>query len=195
MLITNSFVYSSVIIIAFAFIGGGFKYIDQVYDAGIFSKKFAWIMACSVGVVMGVVMGVDSHSAELLLAIVLGVTFMSKFDNWPFRIMGLIALLLPGILGTILSDFYLLKVQWLSLGILTCAAVLDEYLDSFSDQEKFRIFEYRPILEIVTLLVVIMGFLPLQTYLSLLAFDLAYNAVKLISNKLAKPENFEVSHT
>ncbi|MEH2057206.1 MAG: hypothetical protein V7K97_13815 [Nostoc sp.] len=187
MLITNSFVYSSAIISAFAFIGGGFKYIDQAYDAGVFSKEVAWIIACCVGVVMGVVMGVDSYSAELLLAIVIGVTFMSKFDNWPFRIMGLIALLLPGILGTILSDFRLLKVQWLSLGILTCAAVLDEYLDTFSNQKKFRIFEYRPILEIVTLLAVIVGFLPLQTYLSLLAFDLAYNAVKVISNKLVKP--------
>ncbi|MEH2129629.1 MAG: hypothetical protein V7K86_03000 [Nostoc sp.] len=187
MLITNSFVYSSAIISAFAFIGGGFKYIDQAYDAGVFSKEVAWIIACCVGVVMGVVMGVDSYSAELLLAIVIGVTFMSKFDNWPFRIMGLIALLLPGILGTILSDFCLLKVQWLSLGILTCAAVLDEYLDTFSNQKKFRIFEYRPILEIVTLLAVIVGFLPLQTYLSLLAFDLAYNAVKVISNKLVKP--------
>ncbi|MBN3927308.1 hypothetical protein [Nostoc sp. NMS4] len=187
MLITNSFVYSSAIISAFAFIGGGFKYIDQAYDAGVFSKKVAWIIACCVGVVMGVVMGVDSYSAELLLAIVIGVTFMSKFDNWPFRIMGLIALLLPGILGTILSDFCLLKVQWLSLGILTCAAVLDEYLDTFSNQKKFQIFEYRPILEIVTLLAVIVGFLPLQTYLSLLAFDLAYNAVKVISNKLVKP--------
>lgn len=190
MLMSEGFIHSSIILTAFAFIGGGFKYIDQAYDAGVFSKNNAWIVACSVGAVMGVVMGVDTYSAELLLAIVIGVTFMSKFDNWPFRIMGLISLFIPAILCTVYPDCWELNVRWLALAILTGAAVLDEYLDTFSDQKNFRIFEYRPILEIVTLLAAIVGFVPLVTYLSLLAFDLAYTAVKVISNRQAQQENF-----
>jgi len=194
MLISNEYLDSVMILIAFAFIGGGLKYIDQAYDIAVFSKTAAWFIAGFVGVAMGITMAFDNYSTELLISIILGVAFMSKIDNWPFRITALISLLILGILCFINPNLMGSHFRWLSVGILTSLVLFDEFLDDLSDNYNFlKIFRYRPVLEISIFLAVLLGFFPIISFFSLLSFDLTYILVKIISEKkLMSNKNQEV---
>lgn len=194
MLIINDYFYPLILLIAFAFIGGGLKYIDQAYDIEVWSKKVAWFIAGFVGIIMGITMAFDNYATELIISIILGVAFMSKIDNWPFRITGLIALLVLGILCFINPNLMGNHFRWLSIGILTSTVLLDEFLDYLSDSYNFKIFRYRPLLKIAIFLAVILGVFPAISFFSLLSFDLTYILVKIVSeSKLLVNKNQEIT--
>jgi hypothetical protein len=168
----------------YAFIGAGFKYIDQVYDIGLFNKKIAWFLVVLVGVAMGILMAFDSYSTELLLSIILGISITSKLDNWAFRLLIIIALIVPGIYTVLQLEPLELHVRWVVLAILTSTAVLDEFFDYIYHQTDIKILKYRLLLDIVVFSMACLGFLPFVYFGAILSFDLAYLCVGAISSKI-----------
>lgn len=174
-----------VFLCTYAFIGAGFKYIDQVYDLGLFNKKIAWILVVLVGAAMGILMVFDSHSTELLLSIILGISITSKLDNWAFRLLIIIALLVPGIYALLQLEPLELHVRWLVLAVLTSTAVLDEFFDSIYHKTDIKILKYRLLLDIVVFSMAYFGILPFLYFGAILLFDIAYLCVGAISYKVS----------
>lgn len=183
MFFTDDLVNHLSFLCIYAFIGAGFKYIDQVYDLGIFNQKVAWILVVLVGAAMGILMAFDSYSTELLLSIILGISITSKLDNWAFRLLILIALIVPGIYALLQLESLELHVRWLVLAILTSTAVLDEFLDSIYHKTDIKILKYRLLLDIVVFSMACLDFLPFLYFGAILSFDLAYLFVGAISFK------------
>lgn len=178
-------IYTLALVYTFGFIGGGLKYIDQAYDVNIFNKKTAWMLVLMVGITMGVAMTFDHMAGELLLAIILGVAFTSKLDNWAFRTVALMAIATPGAFAYLSGQPMPIQLRWLPIGILTIAAVLDEVFDGLSHKKGWHLFQYRPFLKAIMMVSVLMSLMQPEYFLALLAFDLSYIGVTFYSKTLA----------
>lgn len=196
-----SLIQSILLVASYAFIGGGLKYIDQVYDANIFDKRLAWFLAIACGLLMGILIGSDIPSAIILLGIILSVGITGKIDNPAFGLVALLSLSIPLILGhpvsvmgepAIYINLYLLAI---TIGM----GAFDELLDWIGDKKNIKILTTRPLMKIF---VFILSFFNIFSYLYLLAmlsFDSAYILVEHYSHRfiniepVVSPSNSELS--
>jgi hypothetical protein len=78
--------YHACIVIAFAIIGFGLKYIDDAFDEETFSKRIAILMA-PILVILWISLSIfDSFSATVLFAILFAVLLSGKVDNLTFKL-------------------------------------------------------------------------------------------------------------
>ena len=76
-----------IIILLYAALGGGLKYIDQAYDEGAFSKFSAIVLAVLEAFVMALLMVIDTPFSTVFYAgMIAGVFVASKVDNRAFII-------------------------------------------------------------------------------------------------------------
>ena len=183
-----------VIILSYGVIGGAIKYIDQAFDVGVFSKKFATIVAIPTGLLMGALMVLDSYSATIFLAIVIAVGVTQKIDVIAFRL-GVFALL-------IVPVFFqkLVEIQWIPFGLLVLAGVVDEYSNDWADSmfnggkgknyyKKKNIlkristimFLQRPMMKVFVIILAIAGFIHPIYILAFLSFDAMYSLIAWLS--------------
>ncbi|MEM0466927.1 MAG: hypothetical protein QXX20_04950 [Candidatus Thermoplasmatota archaeon] len=174
------------ILVAYAVLGAGLKYIDDAFDERTFNKKIAMVIAPFLGLLWAYTMILDPVSATILLAILLGVFLKGKIDNWAhfagLAVIGVI-LLLAGV-----------QLLWLPLFMLVAAAVLDEvgndvidynrdslYMSRFSHKALVVFFDQRWLTKLAVLYVALLGVFPLYFFLAMLLFDGAYLVVRMYS--------------
>ena len=139
----------------------------------------AWFPLALAGVLFGLLMTVSEWDLVLLTSIVIGVLVSGKV-NQPQFIVGFVL-----ILGTLLIVGIPVITNWLSwltiLIILFLAAVLDEKGIDWTDRNRsptaYKVFEYRFVLKIVVLGLVIPWPMFLSTAVGLWVFDLGYEIV------------------
>jgi len=169
--------YHACIVIAFAIIGFGLKYIDDAFDEETFSKRIAILMA-PILVILWISLSIfDSFSATVLFAILFAVLLAGKVDNLTFKLstIALIAVLFL----TMMSRF-----SYGPLIVLTVMGVADEKGNDYVDTHKAYgisefFFAHRCSMKVGTLGLCLASALPWLYLIAFLAFDTAYEFVKI----------------
>ena len=188
----SSSAYQILIIIAFAIIGAGLKYIDDAFDEDIFSKRIAMLIAPIIVIVAVILAIKDEASQTILFSILLAVLIGGKVDNLVFKLSSiafLLLLFLPsfGLYGAI-------NFLWIPLVIITSTGVIDERGNDYIEKNKTNeltnfFFEHRFSMKIGMLTVCAFQFLPWLYLLAFLAFDGAYESVRILGKTLVEAEN------
>jgi hypothetical protein len=165
------------IIITFALIGFGLKYIDDAFDEEQFSKGVAMLMAPILVVIWAGISIFDSISATILFSILFAVILSGKVDNLTFKLSS-IALI------AILFSTQILHLSWIPFFALTVMGLVDEkgndYVDSHeTDELGDFFFAHRCGMKLGTLGLCMISLLPWLYLIAFLAFDTAYEFVKI----------------
>jgi hypothetical protein len=173
--------FNFIIILAFATIGAGLKYIDDAFDEDTFSKKKAIMVAPIIMLIWISLSLFDPISATILFAIILAVLITGKIDNPIFKVC------------TILLIFILLLTQfqnllWIPLIFLTLMGVIDEkgndYVDNHATHKLVEFFfSYRVGMKIAVLSLCIVTIIPWLYLFAFLAHDVSYELVRRIGLK------------
>ena len=172
---------SALIILAFAIIGAGVKYIDDAFDEAKFSKKKAIAIAPIIALIWIAISLYDPISATILFSILLAVLLSGKIDNLIFGVCTF----------TVLSALFLTQMSailWIPLGFLTLMGLIDEkgndYVDSHATSKLVALFfSYRFCMKIAMLSLCIFSLLPWLYLFAFLAFDASYEFVRLVGKR------------
>lgn len=173
-------------LVSYPILGAGLKYIDDAFDERTFNKKIALVLAPILGILWAYTMILDSVSATILLAVLLGVFIKGKIDNYA-HVLGLaviaVIILAAGV-----------QLLFLPLIVLVAAAVLDEVgndivdynmknfdTSNFLHKVTIAFFDQRWITKIAILYVTLLGVFPWYFFLAMLLFDGAYLVVRMYS--------------
>lgn len=170
------------IILAFAIIGAGLKYIDDAFDEDTFSKKKAIVIAPIIVLVACILAIKDTASQTILFSILLSVLIGGKVDNGIFKVSSIAFLLLLS-----LPSFYLygaMNFFWMPLIIITITGIIDEKGNDYVDENKTNklihfFFEHRFSMKIGMLTVCVFQFLGWFYLFAFLAFDGAYESIRI----------------
>lgn len=168
------------LVLAFALIGGGLKYVDDAFDEGLYSKKRATGVAGLLVVLWIALSLLDAYSATILTAVLLGVLLSGKVDNPPFKVSALLIVLTT----LTLADGSILL---LPLAVLTVFAVLDEKGNDYVDRNRVSwkigfFFAHRFAFKLALLAVCALSMVPFLYFLAFLCFDIAYDSVGLLGS-------------
>jgi len=180
------------LIISYGMLGAGMKYADQAFDAGVFSKKIATFLAVPGALLMGFLMVLDSTSATIFLAVVLGVAVTQKIDTIAFKLAVLILILVPVVFRQVI------EIQWVAFGLLVIAGIGDEYGNDWADRvlngngskkkrksliesilNKFLL--QRPLMKLLIIILTVTAFFHPIYLIAFLTFDASYSLVAWIS--------------
>lgn len=166
---------------SFFILGGGIKFIDDAFDEGIFNKKIAMIIAPLLGLLWGYTMYIDKYASTVLFAILLGVFFKGKIDNRA-HLFGAIVIIL-----FILSFKIRIDVMYIPLIVLFFSEILDEVGNDFVDKRNYSsnvfykplkyFFEYRFMMKVMVIAIVVIGIFPYYIAVAFLLFDGSYHIV------------------
>jgi hypothetical protein len=165
------------VVVAFALIGAGLKYIDSAFDESVFSKRLSKSVAGLVIFLWVIISAFDTISAFLLLAILLAVYLTGKVDNQVF-FSGTVIVLLSLVLLHVTIPY----VSYPLLFLLTLAGVVDEKLNDTSAEAPktniwWQIVQHRMILKVTVLAMVVFSIVPVLYFIALMAFDSSYEAM------------------
>lgn len=169
-------------IFAFAFLGGGIKYIDEAFDEKIFSKRKALVLAPFLGIFYAFLMSLHQTAATILLAFLVGVFLAGKINNVAFYFMALFWAFFIFILGPV-------SISLLPFFCLVASSVIDEKGNDLSDKKQISNkyldfwFKHRLTMDFVALGLTVLGFLELVFFFAFLAFDMGYVLVGVYSSK------------
>ncbi len=170
------------IILAFAIIGGGLKYIDDAFDEDLFSKKKAILTAPIIVIIACILAIKDTASQTILFSILLSVLIGGKVDNLIFKVSSIAFLLL-----LFLPSFCLYGTPsflWIPLLVITISGIIDEKGNDYVDENKtnkliYFFFEHRFTMKIGILTVCGLQFLEWFYLFAFLAFDGAYESIRI----------------
>jgi hypothetical protein len=167
-----------IIVLAFAFIGAGLKYIDDAFDEDTFSKKKALAIAPLIVLAWICLSLFDSVSATILFSILLAVLLTGKIDNTIFKICAIV-------LGFVLVLTQALNLLWAPLIFLTLMGIADEKGNDFTDIHSTSklvtfFFSYRFCMKLGLLSLCALSIFPWLYLLAFLAHDGAYETVRII---------------
>jgi len=162
--------------LAFACLGGGIKYIDDVFDEGIHNKKVAYPLAFFLVALWILLCILDPYVATILTAIFLSVLITGKLDT---KLGILVAVVLLSSLW-----FYAKNVLLVPLIFLTIMGTIDEVGNNYVDKHKVNsiinfIFEHRCMMKFGIILLYIQSILPVTYLIAFFSFDIAYDLVGL----------------
>ena len=169
--------YHACIVIAFAIIGFGLKYIDDAFDEEAFSKRIAILMA-PILVILWISLSLfDSFSATVLFSILFAVLLSGKVDNVTFKVCSIA--LIAVLLFTVKSHF-----SYGPLIALTMMGVADEKGNDYVDAHKTCeigefFFAHRCSMKVGALGLCMTSLLPWLYIVAFLAFDTAYEFTKI----------------
>lgn len=179
------------LLLSFLILGAGIKYIDDAFDERKYNKKVALVIAPILGILWAYTMIIDTASATILLAVICGVLFKGKIDNYG-HFAGLLVIFLVIVAAGV-------ELMILPLFFLAPFALLDEVGNDVIDYNKkyFKkdncghkfvryFFDQRWLLKIAVLSFVILGILPIYIFFALLFFDGAYLLMRWFSQPRKK---------
>lgn len=177
MVCPESYGYYACIIIAFAVIGFGLKYIDDAFDEEVFSKKIAMLIAPILVVIWASLSIFDSFSATVLFSILFAVLLSGKVDNLIFKLSSIA-------LVVILFLTQMLHFSLVPLFVLTVMGITDEKGNDYVDSHKIHevgefFFAHRCSMKVGALGLCTVSLLPWLYLIAFLAFDTAYEFVKV----------------
>jgi hypothetical protein len=151
-------------VVAYAFLGGAIKYIDQAYDEGIGSIRISKMLAIVSGLVMGACMIFDGgFSTAFYLAMLISLVLTKKIDNWSFMVGTLVALV------TYIAGAFIwgAELMLLPLAVFLIAGAVDEIADGIAHKMRFGpameyFLHYRPFSDIA--LVLLIAFTPFSWF-------------------------------
>jgi len=154
------------------------KYIDDAFDEDRFSKTTAKLLAPILVLLWISVSLFDPVSATVLFAILIAVLLSGKVDNRIFKLSALA--LIAGVVLTQYAHF-----SWVPLAVLTVLGVTDEKGNDYVDLHETGglrefFFAHRCSMKLGALSLCIASFLPWLYLVAFLAFDTAYELIKLI---------------
>ncbi len=174
------------LLVVYAVLGAGIKYIDAAFDEKVFNKKIATVMAPIIAILWAVTMMSSDISATILFSVVLGVLLKGKIDNIAF-IIGLCSILM-------MIFIFQIKPIIMPLIFLTAAAVLDEvghdvltYNGNNLKDHKFRhqfsqyFFGRRYMMKVALIYIVLIGLFPLEFFVVFIIFDEGYIIMNIYS--------------
>ena len=166
------------IVVAFAIIGFGLKYIDDAFDEELFSKESAMLMAPLLVVIWAGLSRFDSFSATVLFSILFAVILSGKVDNGTFKLSS-IALI------AILLSIQMLHLSWVPFFALTVMGVVDEKGNDYVDSHETGgigefFFAHRCGMKLGAFCLCLISLLPWLYLIAFLAFDTAYEFVKVL---------------
>ncbi len=171
---------------SFAFLGAGLKYIDCVYDEGVFDKRVAAILGLICGLLGGYVMATDATSSSIGIAVIVGVAVTRKIDTSVFMVATVVAFAIPIFLANSVV------LNWLPIAALIFGGVIDEIGNNQSDlgliNSRFwkTFFHFRFSMQAVMLLLVAFGVFAPIYFLAFLMFDLFYHLVGGYANRIIR---------
>jgi hypothetical protein len=176
------------IIVAFALIGSGLKYIDEAFDAETFSKKTAKYLASLILLVWIGLSFLDITAGTILLSIVIGVLLTGKIDNTVF------GLSTASIIGFFV---FIQRIVWLPLLFLSGAGIIDEKGNDYADSHRMNgfvrfFFLHRFTMKIGAFLLCFVGIFAWQYLVAFLLFDIGYDVVGIVSQSRIGEEFLEV---
>jgi len=132
------------------------------------------ILGIITGLILSLIIALDSFSAELFLAIIIGCALTRKIDNQTFMIIGVIAIMAP--LALVLSHHYteILHIRLTILVLLTIVVILDEIIDYVGHQKNIQILRYRPMLWIIMCFFVFLHLFTIKYLIAVVVFDVCY---------------------
>lgn len=168
--------FNFIIILAFATIGAGLKYIDDAFDEDTFSKKKAIMVAPIIMLIWISLSLFDPISATILFAIILAVLLTGKIDNTIFKVCTII----------LISILLLTQIQnllWIPLIFLIIMGVADEkgndYVDNHHSTKFIQFFfTYRCCMKLGVLSLCTLTLLPWLYLFAFLAHDISYEVVR-----------------
>jgi len=171
------------LIIVYAIIGAGLKYIDEIYDTKSFKFKYVYILSTAVGLLMGYVMTIDINSFIILFSVIISVGITGKIDNEAFKLVASLALLLP-----VFSMIFIpnISINLLPLLLLSIAGVHDEYLDEIGDKRRQSLLTLRPFMKIMIIILCVLGFFEIVYIFAFFSFDIFYSIIGVYSHKKGK---------
>lgn len=160
---------------AYLFAGFSLKLGDDLLDE-LDNPQAAWLPLALAGLLFGLLMTVSEWDLVLLTSIIIGVLVSGKV-NRPQFVVGFV--LIFGILLIIGVPTISSLLDWITLlFVLFMAAVLDEKGNDWADKEAsptaYKMFEYRLVLKLVALGLVIPWPMFLSAAIGLWVFDIGY---------------------
>lgn len=190
---------SALLVLVYAFIGGGMKYVDQVFDEGFFSKKYAMALTLIGSVLTAYLILIDAYSATIFLALIIGLALARKVDNPAFYIAAFLVIALPTIILFFYSNGYsngYVPIKWGPLGLLALSALSDELLHDYVEKKRKKgvlpeILYYRPVMKIAMIGLVYFLIFPYIYLVAFFAFDVSYTVVEYLSLRGRVNRNIE----
>jgi hypothetical protein len=173
-----SLAYYALIIIAFAVIGAGLKYIDDAFDEEMFSKKIAMLTAPILVILWACLSIFDSISATILFSVLFAVLLSGKVDNFVFELSSISLVLI----------LFLTQMSHLLLAplfVLTVMGITDEKGNDYVDKRRIHevwefFFAHRCSMKVGIFGLCMVSLLPWPYMIAFLAFDTAYDFVGVL---------------
>jgi len=166
-------------LLAYPILGAGIKYIDEAFDEHKYNKKIAIALAPILGVLWAYTMIIDGVSATILLAVLCGVLFKGKIDNYGHFAGLLVIIVIVAVAGV--------ELMIIPLLFLAPFALLDEvgndvidYNKKYFQKNRFShkfvryFFDQRWLLKLSILGLVILAIVPYYFFIAIILFDGAY---------------------
>ena len=162
------------------------KYVDAAYDDGTFSKRLAWCLAILLGLVTGMVMILDQPTLIIFLSLIVGVAITGKLDIGPFRVLVIVAVLLPAFYYGFAPP--LTNYDWKLVLLLSLGAAIDEVGNDLADANLLRrklrmFFLYRGYLKVLIGVIAIFHYLQVPYVIAFMSFDIGYLLLTRISDR------------
>lgn len=189
--------YQILIIVAFAVIGFGLKYIDDAFDDDetVLSKKLAMLIAPII-VTIAVILAIKDEVAQtILFAILLSVLISGKVDNLIFKLSSIVFVLLLFI--PYFRLYGSINFLWLPLVIITTTGVIDEAGNDYVDKNNANsirnfFFKHRFAMKMGMVTLCGFQFLAWIYLIAFLAFDIAYDSVTVARYPSVQSFSFKV---
>lgn len=177
-------------LLSYLILGAGLKYIDDAFDEKTFDKKKAIVLSPIIAVLGTYTMLINTVSATILLAVVVGVLLRGKIDNRAHLFAFFTFFVIFVLLGAA-------QILVLPLVLLAATAILDEVGNDVIDYDavyakngKFRyrfalyFFGRRYLMKVGLLYIILLGIFPLYFLVAFILFDEAYIVVSLYSHSI-----------
>ena len=174
------------LLISFAFIGAGLKYIDCVYDEGVFDKRIAAVLGVACGLLGGYIIASDLTASSIAIAVVVGVAITRKIDTPAFMVATVVAFAIPIFLANSIM------LSWFPIAALVFGGIVDEVGNNRADlgliQSNFwkTFFHFRLSMQAVMLLLVVFRVFNPIYFLAFLFFDISYHLVGGYANRIIR---------
>ena len=191
-----------ILLIGYAILGAGIKYIDMAYDDNMFNKTTANIIALISAAIMGALIITDQTSAVIFMAIITAAILTGKTDNDTFKICAT-GMILTYLLSrmTLTGDDFITTENAIALTTLIISGVLDEKGNDWYDRKRNalikpiwitiqeegiieKFFKHRGLMKITVLWLCIIGYFNFIYFIAFILFDLAYDLVNFIGKNM-----------